>query len=78
MYKYYTTIQNLMDCGLATKEELIKACAKHSLETGKELQEPTYIKQTTVDYKKVVDIGSTDYKFYLEVERQVYKNKINK
>lgn len=73
MYKYYKTIQNLLDCGLATKDELIQACARHSYKTGKEFTEPCLIKQTTVDYIKTVDIGSKDYKFYLEVIRQVYK-----
>lgn len=78
MYKYYTTIQNLLDCGLATKEELIKACANHVLKTNKQFSEPTYIKQNTVDYREIVDIASKDYKFYLEVERQVYKEKQKK
>lgn len=78
MYKYYKTIQNLLSCGLATKEELIKACTNHILKGGKELPEPTYIKQTTDDYAKIVDIGSKDYKFYLEVERQVYKTNLKK
>ena len=76
MYKYYKTIQNLLDCRLATKEELIKACANHSYKTGKGLPEPTYIKQTTVDYAKIVDMTSKDYRFYLEVERQVYKTNL--
>ena len=78
MYKYYKTIQNLLGCGLATKEELIKACTNHILKGGKGLPEPTYIKQTTVDYVKLVDMASKDYRFYLEVERQVYKTNIKK
>ena len=78
MYKYYKTIQNLIDCELASKDELIQACASQVLKSGKEFTEPTYIKQNTVDYREIVDIGSKDYKFYLEVERQVYKEKQKK
>ena len=61
---YYKTIQNLIDCGLATKEELIKAYAK----TGKELPVPkeTFI-QGDMKYTST-NINSADFLFYKAVQ----------
>lgn len=72
MFKHYTTIANLIKCGLATEEELVKAYAQ----TGKELPVPKIITQTVMDYREKIDTGSDDYKFYLEVHRAVYKKHI--
>ena len=62
--KYYTTIKNLIDCGLATKEELVKAYAK----TGKELPVPkeTFI-QGDMKYTST-NINSADFLFYKAVQ----------
>ena len=62
--KYYTTIQNLIDCGLATKEELVKAYAK----TGKKLPVPkeTFI-QGDMKYTSC-NINSADFLFYKAVQ----------
>lgn len=61
---YYKTIQNLIDCGLATKEELVKAYAK----TGKELPVPkeTFI-QGDMKYTST-NINSADFLFYKAVQ----------
>ena len=61
---YYKTIQNLIDCGLATKEELVKAYAK----TGKELPVPkeTFI-QDDMKYTSC-NINSADFLFYKAVQ----------
>ena len=70
---YYKTIQNLLETGLCTEQELIKASAKHVLEGGSKLPVPTVKKHIQTDYHEYEDIGSKDYRFYLEVERLVYK-----
>ena len=61
---FYKTIQNLIDCGLATKEELIKAYAK----TGKKLPVPkeTFI-QGDMKYTST-NINSADFLFYKAVQ----------
>ena len=61
---FYKTIQNLLDCGLATKEELVKAYAK----TGKELPVPkeTFI-QGDMKYTST-NINSADFLFYKAVQ----------
>ena len=69
---FYKTITNLIKCGLATEEELVQAYAQ----TGKVLPVPTKEIHTYTDYHKYEDIGSKDYKFYMEVERVIYK-KVN-
>ena len=71
--KHYTTIQNLIDCGLCTEQELIKASAKHILQGGSKLPVPTIKKHIQTDYHEFEDITSKDYRFYLEVDRLVYK-----
>ena len=76
MFKHYTTIANLIKCGLATEEELVQAYAVHTYKTGKELPVPKIITQTVMDYREKIDTGSDDYKFYLEVHRAVYKKHI--
>ena len=68
---YYKTIQNLIDCGLATKEELVKACAEHSYKTGKELPEPKEYWYCNGERFTISNITSPDYKFYLLVELMV-------
>ena len=71
--KHYTTIQNLIDCGLCTEQELIQARATHILHGGSKLPVPTIKKHIQTDYHEYEDITSKDYKFYLEVDRLVYK-----
>ena len=74
--KHYTTIQNLLDCGLCTEQELIQARAKHVLEGGSKLPVPTIKKHIQTDYHEYEDITSKYYRFYLEVDRLVYKEHI--
>ena len=64
---YYKTIQNLIDCGLATKEELVKAYAK----TGKKLPVPkeTFL-QGDMKYTST-NINSKDFIFYKLVKSYV-------
>ena len=64
---FYKTIQNLIDCSLATKEELIKAYAK----TGKELPVPkeTFL-QGDMKYTST-NINSKDFIFYKLVKSYV-------
>ena len=71
--KHYKTIQNLIDCGLCTEQELIQARATHILHGGSKLPVPTIKKHIQTDYHEFEDITSKDYKFYLEVDRLVYK-----
>ena len=75
--KHYTTIQNLIDCGLCTEQELIQARAKHILHGGSKLPVPTIKKHIQTDYHEFEDITSKDYRFYLEVDRLVYKQEHN-
>lgn len=68
---FYTTIQNLIQCGLFTEEELIKACAVHTYKTGKELPEPKdTIVQGDMKYTST-DINSKDFIFYKLVKSYV-------
>ena len=48
--KHYTTIQNLIDCGLCTEQELIQARATHILHGGSKLPVPTIKKHIQTDY----------------------------
>ena len=67
MFKHYTTIANLIKCGLFTEEELIKAYAK----TGKELPVPKdTIVQGDMKYTST-DINSKDFIFYKLVKSYV-------
>ena len=64
---FYKTIQNLLDCKLATKEELIKAYAK----TGKGLPVPKdTILQGDMKYTST-NINSKDFIFYKLVKSYV-------
>ena len=62
--KYYTTIQNLIDCKLATKEELVKAYAK----TGKELPVPKEYWYHEGKKYTSCNINSADFLFYKAVQ----------
>lgn len=74
MFEKYTTIGNLIQCGLFTEEELIKAY----VQTGKELPEP---KDTNVygDMKYTSrNINSKDYIFYKAIKLANGKQMVNK
>ena len=67
MFKHYTTIANLIQCGLATEEELVKAYAQ----TGKELPVPKdTIVQGDMKYTST-NINSKDFIFYKLVKSYV-------
>ena len=64
MFKHYTTIANLIKCGLATEEELVKAYAQ----TGKGLPVPKdTIVQGDMKYTST-NINSADFLFYKAVQ----------
>ena len=67
MFKHYTTIANLIKCGLATEEELVKAYAQ----TGKGLPvTKDTIVQGDMKYTST-DINSKDFIFYKLVKSYV-------
>ena len=67
MFKHYTTIANLIQCGLFTEEELVKAYAQ----TGKGLPVPKdTIVQGDMKYTST-DINSKDFIFYKLVKSYV-------
>lgn len=67
VYKHYKTIENLIQCGLATEKELVKAYAQ----TEKELPVPKdTIVQGDMKYTST-DINSKDFIFYKLVKSYV-------
>lgn len=67
MFEHYTTIANLIKCGLATEEELVQAYAQ----TGKTLPVPKdTIVQGDMKYTST-DINSKDFIFYKLVKSYV-------
>ena len=74
MFKHYTTIANLIKCGLATEEELVKAYAQ----TGKGLPVPKdTIVQGDIKYTST-DINSKDFIFYKAIKLANGQQMVNK
>ena len=74
MFKHYTTIANLIQCGLFTEEELVQAYAQ----TGKGLPVPKdTIVQGDIKYTST-DINSKDFIFYKAIKLANGQQMVNK
>ena len=64
----YKTIQNLIEIGLASKEELAEAYAQYIFENGKRIQEPKEYWYHNGEKYSSTNINSLDFLFYKAVK----------
>ena len=64
----YKTIQNLIEIGLASREELAEAYAQYTQETGKRIQEPKDYWYHNGEKYSSTNINSLDFLFYKAVK----------